>query len=122
GYDVADVEQTGRELALILHDLGTVLDHSRHRTAVQVFQIEFPYLAADKRGVVLDTIIGPAHIRREVGFDLEQLLEILVEIEECLVQRLWADQNDFDIKWYRFRPEARGRYWRHLIARIFNLY
>src|SRR5215831_6760966 len=78
------------------------LDHPRDRSAVQREEIVLTYHAGDKPRVkqrrfprALDTVV-------EIGGDLEQVLEVVVDSAEQVIERRRTEQHDLNVERDRF--------------------
>jgi hypothetical protein len=108
-YHVGDVAQPAGELALVLAQPRAVLDDMSQSCAVEVAKALLAHSPADEGGIVAEVLVGPVHVRCEVGFDLEQLLEVGVELVEEGVDLWRAEQDHLDVEGERLRPQPLGR-------------
>ena len=63
---------------------------------------------ADKGGVVSYILVCAIHAGVEIGFDLEQLAEVLIPGVEEIIRRGLPDENHFSIQGDGFGPQALG--------------
>ena len=119
-HQIGDERKAGRQLVLVLDLPPACLNDLRHGSHVERRQPKLVAAVADKLDDFGFILRSPIHLRRKVGADLEELLELFVQAVERIVRLEVADQHDFQIKRDRLRTERRGRQDTRLLNRVFD--
>jgi hypothetical protein len=98
----------GGKLLRILGAARAVLDHPRHRAAIERPQLFAPHQGADQARVQQVVVRRALHFVLEVGRHLEQLAELRIVLGEQVIQHAVADQDHLGVERDRLRLQRHG--------------
>ena len=93
---------------MVFDEAGRLLDEPRHGRGVEVREVVLLDLGRHELSVLGDVLRLQVNLVGEVGFDLEQLGEVLVVEHQHTRELRVADQHDLDVERYRLRFDRGG--------------
>jgi hypothetical protein len=106
---VGDRAQVDRQSVGVAREARRVLDHPRHRAAIERPQAGLVRQPGDQRRVGGVGRGAARHRRLEVGHHLEQVVELGIDRGEQVVDVAITEQHDLDVERDRRRLERHGR-------------
>jgi len=120
--DVGDLSEPRGEFFLVRGQPAAVLDDPGDGLPVEVEELLLLAQVAEERRVAPHVLVGPVHDRVEIGLDLEEVLEVLVELEEPEVDVRGSDEDHLDVPGYGLGHEAPRGHEAQALPRLLDAY
>jgi hypothetical protein len=117
-HEIRYLAETRREPVLVLYQSRAIVDDACNSSSVKRRQTQLAAPIRHEHGIVLDVLGCALHLYVEVGFDLEELSELLIVAVEQLIYQGAADHDDFDFQRYRLGLERSHRHEAVLVSDI----